>query len=91
MKLDLITIEDLEIFKEDLLTEIKEMLKGSPQSDTSSEWLRSAQVRDLLNISQGTLQNLRINRTLSYSMVGKTVYYKRKDIVNLLETNFKNL
>ncbi|RZK40169.1 MAG: DNA-binding protein [Pedobacter sp.] len=89
MKLDLITIEDLEIFKESLIAEIKEILKDSPQSDNKSEWLRSAQVRELLNISQGTLQNLRVNGTLTYSMVGKTVYYKRQDIIKLLEVNFK--
>jgi len=86
MKLDLITKEDLEQFKVDLLTELKIMLKGNNLSD-DRQWLRSADVRKLLKISPGTLQNLRINGTLQYSMVGKMFYYKREDITNVLEGN----
>ncbi|MFC3562908.1 helix-turn-helix domain-containing protein [Pedobacter jamesrossensis] len=87
MKLDLITTEDLEIFKEVLLAEIKGILKHHTTPNEKSEWLRSAEVRKLLNISQGTLQNLRVNGTLRYSMIGKIPYYKREDILNVLENN----
>lgn len=87
MRLDLITTEDLEIFKEVLLTEIKAILKFDLTPSKKSEWLRSAEVRKLLNISQGTLQNLRVNGILRYSMFGKRFYYKRDDINNVLEDN----
>lgn len=87
MKVDLITTEDLEIFKENLLVEIKKIIKHDTVPNKNLEWLRSAEVRELLNISQGTLQNLRINGTLSYSMVGKIFYYKRENIISILEDN----
>ncbi len=86
MKLDLITKEDLEHFKVDLLAEMRNILKGEKMFGDGL-WLRSAEVRKLLKISPGTLQNLRINGTLRYSMVGKMFYYKREDINNILEDN----
>jgi len=49
------------------------------------EWIRSAEVRRLLNISGGTLQNLRINGTLQYTKIGGIMYYKLEDIERLLE------
>lgn len=89
MKITLITEEDLKSFREDLLKNIEEIIMSSPRSCKKSDWLRSAEVREILNISQGTLQNLRIHGTISYSTVGKTLYYKRTDIYELLEANLK--
>jgi hypothetical protein len=80
----LLTIGDLEHFKKDLFEKITELLKGG-SGQTSKEWLRSSEVRKLLGISHGTLQNLRINGTLSYTKVGGILYYKQEDIVRLLE------
>lgn len=81
----LLTIGDLENFKTDLLERITELLKGAG-TQTAKEWLRSSEVRKLLGISHGTLQNLRINGTLSYTKIGGILYYKQEDIVKLLES-----
>jgi hypothetical protein len=43
-----------------------------------------SEVKKLLNISSGTLQNLRINGTLSYTKIGGLLYYNYKDIEKLL-------
>ena len=48
-------------------------------------WLRSSEVKALLKISSGTLQNLRINGTLRYSKVGGTIYYNYQDIEKLFK------
>jgi hypothetical protein len=48
------------------------------------QWLKSAEVRQLLKISPGTLQNLRVNGTLRYSKVGSIIYYKYDDILKIL-------
>lgn len=87
MKLDLITTQDLEQFKLELFAEMRNILAGTGTAHDNSQWLRSAEVRKLLKISPGTLQNLRINGTLRYSMVGKIFYYKREDINGILEGN----
>ena len=55
----IITTDDLYEFKTELLDEIKLLFKehnGQP----SKKWLKSYEVRKILNISPGTLQNLRV-------------------------------
>lgn len=83
MNVELITRQDLREFKNDLLNEIKQIIK--PGQGQSKQWLKSVEVRKLLNISPGTLQNLRINGTLRYSKIGGMMYYKLEDIHKLLE------
>jgi hypothetical protein len=83
MNVELITKQDLREFKNDLLNEIKQIMK--PGQGQSKQWLKSVEVRKLLNISPGTLQNLRINGTLRYSKIGGMMYYKLEDIHKLLE------
>lgn len=83
MQVELITREDLKAFREELLTEIRQLMKpGQPQQ---KQWLKSGEVRKLLNISPGTLQNLRINGTLRYTKVGGMMYYRLEDIHKLME------
>lgn len=82
MQVEIITKDDLKQFKTELLNDIKAIVK--PQEKVK-EWLKSAEVRKMLNISPGTLQNLRINRTLRYTKIGGMMYYKLEDITRLLE------
>lgn len=82
----LITLEDLDKFRNELLTEIRNILDGSRHQE-EREWLRSTEVRRMLGVSPGTLQNFRVNGTLSFTKVGGIVFYKREDIVRLLEGN----
>lgn len=80
----LITVGDLESFRLTLLEEIKSILR-EPSGQSNKQWLRSAEVRKLLGVSPGTLQNLRINGSLPFSKVGGIVYYKQEEIFKLLE------
>lgn len=82
MAISIITKEDLQQFKIELLEGIDLLLKG--KTTEQKLWLRSSEVKKLLNISSGTLQNLRINGTLSYSKIGGSLYYNYKDIQKLL-------
>ncbi len=84
VSVEIITKEDLLEFKSELISEIKKFLKPVSQSQ-SKQWLKSAEVQKLLNISSGTLQNLRINGTLRYTKIGGIMYYKSADIDSLLE------
>ncbi len=82
MIVNLITKEDLKEFKTELLEDIKNLfnIKVSEQK----LWLRSSEVKELLKISSGTLQNLRVNGTISFTRVGGTLYYNYKDIEKML-------
>ena len=85
--IEMITREDLKQFKNELLAEIKQIM--SPGQGQSKQWLKSNEVRKLLKISPGTLQNLRINGTLHYTKIGGMMYYKLDDIQKLLEGGLK--
>ena len=86
MSATVITTEDLQEFKYELLEGIKEMINYQ-SSFASKKWLKLQEVRDLLSISPGTLQNFRINGTLPYSKVGGVIYYDYEEIQKVLEGN----
>jgi hypothetical protein len=64
MEIDIVTGEDLRQFKREMLEELKQIIGNKEKDNLGREWLKSAEVRRLLGISPGTLQNLRINGTL---------------------------
>jgi Helix-turn-helix domain len=86
MTMEVITKEDLNEFRKLLMNDIKEIIQGKAQK----QWLKSNEVRKLLNISPGTLQNMRINGTLSYTKIGGIIYYSSNDIDKVLEVNKVN-
>lgn len=88
MAVQIITLEDLNEFRSQLLNDLKEIIQHKPQQ--TKQWLKSNEVRKLLNISPGTLQNLRINGTLSYTKIGGIMYYNHSDIDKLLNGNKVN-
>jgi hypothetical protein len=82
MAAEIITKEDLVEFENRLLETLKNMLgqaTGQPR-----EWLRSAQVRKLLNISPNTLTSLRVNGIIKFTRVGGIMYYNQEDINKML-------
>jgi len=85
----IITSEDLMEFKVELLEDIKDLLENQ-NKQTNKKWLKSNEVRELLGISPGTLQNLRINGTLPYTKVGGVLYYDQREIMEVLERNKVN-
>ena len=86
MNVDLITRDDLEKFKKELLEELRKYQQyPRKQGQEIRAWLKSYEVRKLLNISAGTLQNLRINGTLPYNKIGGLMYYRYEDIQKLMD------
>jgi hypothetical protein len=86
MSATIITTEDLLEFKMELLDGIKELLNNQ-SGNVTKKWMKSPEVRELLGISPGTLQNLRINGTLPYTRVGGVLYYDYQEIMQILEKN----
>ena len=82
----IITTEDLVAFKSELIEEIKSIFKEMKEHG-GRKWLRSRDVKEMLGISHGTLQNLRINGSLPYTKVGGVIFYDQGDINNMIESN----
>ena len=86
MPSEIITTDDLREFKTELLTEFRKMLKehhGQP----SKKWLKSYEVKKMLGISPGTLQNMRVNGTIPFTKMGGILFYDSEDIRKILEDN----
>ena len=86
MSVSIVTLEDLQEFKVDLLSEIKRLLE-SQNGAKQKKWLKSPEVREMLNISPGTLQNLRVKGILPYTKIGGVFYYDHEDILKNLKNN----
>ena len=82
--LSLITKEDLQDFKKELLQDITSIFENN--STAQKQWLRTSEVKKLLNVSSGTLQNYRINGTLSYKKLGGSLYYSYDEIQKLMNS-----
>ena len=85
MAIEVITREDLNEFRTLLLSDLNAMFNSKPQQQ--KQWLKSSEVRKLLNISPGTLQNLRVNGTITYTKIGGILYYASNDLEKVLENN----
>lgn len=81
MAAEIITKEDLQEFREQLLQDIKQLL--GTQLNEPKKLLKSYQVKNMLKISSGTLQTLRTNGTLPYKKVGGIIYYQYEDLLKL--------
>jgi hypothetical protein len=79
MPKEIITTDDLMDFKLELFEELKKLLKEH-STGNHKRYLKSAEVRQLLNISSGTLQNIRINGSLPYIKIGGTIFYDWEEI-----------
>ncbi len=86
MPTSIITTDDLREFKMELLDDIKQILTKQ-STGTFKKYLKSSEVMDMLQISPGTLQNLRINGTLPYTKMGGTIFYDSKDIQKVMDDN----
>jgi hypothetical protein len=86
MQIEILTKNDLNQFKTELLEELKVMIsKTKPAANQQKEWLKSYEVRKLLNISPGTLQTMRVNGIITFSKVGGIFYHSYADICKVLE------
>ena len=86
MPVTILTTDDLYDFKLELLEEIKKLLL-QPKHQETKKYLKSSEVMEMLSISPGTLQNLRVNGTLPYSKIGGIILYEEKEIDRVMQEN----
>ncbi len=86
MNVELVTKEDLQEFKAELLSELKKLITPNGK-DPNKTWLKSREVRKMLGISPGKLNALRISKQLPFVRLGGNIYYDREDVNRLFEKN----
>ncbi|MCT4223138.1 helix-turn-helix domain-containing protein [Elizabethkingia anophelis] len=84
-----LTKEDLRQFSikilNDITTLIDKQTKLTANNEVQIEWLRSKSVKKLLDISYGTLQNLRITGKIRHKKIMGSYYYNKSDLLKLFE------
>ena len=86
--MDDITKNDLEDLKKQILTNLSDLLDKKLKNYNQKvdfEWLRSKVVRNTLNISAATLQNLRMSGKIRFKKIMGSYYYSKIDLENLFE------
>ena len=86
MPTEIVTTDDLREFKLELIKEIKQLF-AAHHGQPTKKWLKSYEVRKLLDISPGTLQNLRVNGTLAYIKIGGVIFYDSEEIQQMMVKN----
>jgi len=97
MAMEILTLDDLKLFKEELFNELKTLLipnlnlvNNNAEAEIVQEdpvWLKSIQVQRMLKVSPSTLQTLRKNGRLPFTKLGGMYYYDLNDIKKILENN----
>ncbi|MGN6398666.1 MAG: helix-turn-helix domain-containing protein [Mucilaginibacter sp.] len=82
----LVTIKDLDEFKNDLIAEVKKTIKENAGQPVK-RWLKTNEVCKILGVSVTTLLTMRINGILPYSKVGGVLYFDYDDILKVMEEN----
>jgi predicted DNA-binding transcriptional regulator AlpA len=84
MAATIITPEDLENFKQELLEELRKLV-SPPRPAPVQRWLKTHEVRKMLGISQGTLQHLSTSGTLPFTKIGGVILYDYHDIEKMIQ------
>lgn len=85
---DSLTNEDLEKFGRDLLAALQKIICDSPASQNDEipiGWVKGKRVRKILDISPGSLQNLRVSGKLRFRKLMGSYYYHRQDLEKLFD------
>lgn len=91
MLINFVTTEELQNFKKELITELSEVITKAKTIGPQKKWLKSYEVREMIGISPGTLQNMRMAGTIEFTKVRGLTFYNYDDIVKMMEKNRKNV
>jgi len=87
MAVEIVTREDLQAFRVQLLNDIRQLFTPVTIKE-EKQWLKNSEVQKLLKVSANTVQRLRVAGKLKSSKIGGVHYYRYEDIVNLLESGY---
>jgi len=89
MGIEIVTKEDLELFRVRLLGDIRNILTEQEKAKPlKPEGYKTADVRKILGCSVNKLVALRVSRNLRTKKIGGTLYYNVEDVKRLLEEGY---
>ncbi len=85
MPTEILTTDDLQEFRVQLLEDFERLLKAYNETPRK-KWLKSFEVMTILNITKNTLTTYRTNGVLYAKKVGGVYYYAYQQIQELLQS-----
>ncbi|WP_235832093.1 DNA-binding protein [Flavobacterium ranwuense] len=86
MMSDILTKDDLRQFGLLLINDIRKIMEDAQLREKENihpEWLKSRAVRKLMDMSPGSLQNLRVTGKVRFKKVLGSYYYNKEDLIKL--------
>ena len=84
MKIDLVTEEHFNRFKAEMIAAMTDLIQNERQP---RQWLKGAEVKELLQISTTKLTDLRVNGALTFTLYGNMYYYDISSVYEQMEKN----
>ena len=81
----LLTVQDLIDFKEQLIIDIGRLLKEK-DGEPSHQWLKAGEVRKMLRLSEGKLQYLRDKGVIPFKKLGGVTYYDKNELREMMRS-----
>jgi len=81
------TLEDIERMKNEIIEALKE--NNNQKKGLEKKWIRSKEAREMLSISSGKLQDMRIKGDIPYTAIGSIYYYPVIEIQDILDGNLR--
>lgn len=86
MSVEIVTREDLEKFRNDIIQEVRGSIeKVTASSARPDEYLSSADVIEILGVSDKQFAKYRQQRRITFSQIGRKIYVKRSDLEKFLD------
>lgn len=85
---DIITKDDLRQFGLQLINDFRKIVEKTQtleKNEIHPEWLKSRVVRKLMDMSAGSLQNLRVTGKVKFKKILGSYYYNKTDLMNLFK------
>lgn len=82
----LLTVQDLIEFKEQLILDIKKLLKEN-SGQPAHKWLKAFEVKKLLRVSESKLQYLRDKGVIPFKKLGGVTYYDYDEIQEIMKSD----
>jgi len=84
-----ITLDDLQKLKAELLSEIRKLM-SERQAAQAHKWIKTRDLRKLMPISKGKLQVLRMKGILPFTRIDGAIYYDIEDVEKMLKENMNS-
>lgn len=82
----LLTVQDLIEFKEQLILDIKKLLKEN-SGQPAHKWLKAFEVKKILRVSESKLQYLRDKGVIPFKKLGGVTYYDYDEIQEIMKSD----